>query len=135
MPPNENRPFDALQVGEEERLVHVLTNEDFAQLAAQAATFGAGVVDPSVAASPTYCADAAQSGWASAVMCALIAGRLPGAGSNLVRQSIESYAGAAPGDIMTVVARVMAKSPNARVTMKHGRRINAESWRWPVQPT
>ena len=89
MPPIENRPFDTLQVGEEERLVHVLTNEDFSQLAAQAATFGAGLVDPAVVASPTYSVDAAQSGWASAPLCALIAGRLPGAGSKLIRQSIE----------------------------------------------
>ncbi len=118
MPPIENRPFDTLQVGEEERLVHVLTKEDFSQLAAQAATFGAGVVDPTVVASPAYSADAAQSGWASALMCALIAGRLPGAGSKLIRQSIESYAGAAPGDIMTVVARVMGKSANGRVTIE-----------------
>ena len=29
MPPIENRPFDPLRVGEEKRLVHVLTNEDF----------------------------------------------------------------------------------------------------------
>ncbi len=118
MPPIENRPFDTLQVGEEERLVHVLTKEDFSQLAAQAATFGAGLVDPAVVASPTYGVDAAQSGWASALMCALIAGRLPGAGSKLIRQSIESYAGAAPGDIMTVAARVMAKSANGRVTIE-----------------
>ena len=52
MSPVENHPFDTLQVGEEERLVHVLTKEDFSLLATQAATFGAGVVDPAVVASP-----------------------------------------------------------------------------------
>jgi hypothetical protein len=45
MPPIENRPFDALQVGDEERLVHTLTEEDFSLLATQAATIGSGVVD------------------------------------------------------------------------------------------
>ena len=114
----ENRPFDTIKVGEEERLVHVLTNEDFSALAAQAASFGAGAVDPEVAASPTYAADAAQNGWASALMSALIAGRLPGAGSKVVRQSIEASAAVAPGDVMTVVARVMAKAPNGRVTIE-----------------
>jgi phosphotransacetylase/acyl dehydratase len=118
MPPIENRPFDTLQVGEEERLVHVLTKDEFSLLASQAAAFGAGVVDPEVAASPAYTVDAAQNGWASALMSALIAGRLPGAGSKLIRQSIETSAAAAPGDIMTVVARVMAKSPNGRVTIE-----------------
>ncbi len=118
MPSAENRPFDSLQVGEEERLVHVLTKEDFSLLAAQAAAFAAGVVDPAVAASPAFRADSAQSGWGSALMSALIAGRLPGAGSKLVRQSIETSAAAAPGDIMTVVARVMAKSANGRVTIE-----------------
>jgi phosphate acetyltransferase/phosphate butyryltransferase len=118
MLPVENRPFDTLRVGEEERLVHVLTKEDFSLLAAQAAAFGAGVVDPEVAASPAYVADAAQNGWASALMSALIAGRLPGAGSILIRQSIETLVPAAPGDIMTVAATVMAKSPNGRVTIE-----------------
>ena len=110
MPPIENRPFDTLQVGEEDRLVHVLTKEDFSQLATQAATFGAGLVDPAVAASRAFSVDAAQSGWASALMCALIAGRLPGAGSKLIRQTIETTTPARPGDIMTIAARVMAKS-------------------------
>ena len=114
MSPIENRPFDTLQVGEEERLVHVLTKEDFSLLATQAATFGAGVVDPTVVASPAYSADAAQSGWASALMCALIAGRLPGAGSKLIRQTIEASAAVAPGDVMTIVAKVMAKAPEGR---------------------
>ena len=114
MSPIENRPFDTLQVGEEERLVHVLTKEDFSLLATQAATFGAGVVDPTVMASPAYSADAAQSGWASALMCALIAGRLPGAGSKLIRQTIEASAAVAPGDVLTIVAKVMAKAPEGR---------------------
>ena len=114
MSPIENHPFDTLQVGEEERLVHVLTKEDFSLLATQAATFGAGVVDPTVVASPAYGADAAQSGWASALMCALIAGRLPGAGSKLIRQTIEASAAVAPGDVITIVAKVMAKAPEGR---------------------
>ena len=114
MSPIENRPFDTLQVGEEERLVHVLTQEDFSLLATQAATFGAGVVDPTVVASPIYSADAAQSGWASALMCALIAGRLPGAGSKLIRQTIEASAAVATGDVLTIVAKVMAKAPEGR---------------------
>ncbi len=118
MPPIENRPFDSLQVGEEERLVHVLTREDFSLLAAQAAAFGAGIVDPEVAASPAYGADSAQSGWASALMSALIAGRLPGAGSKLIRQSVETSGAAASGDILTIVARVMAKSADGRVTIE-----------------
>jgi len=118
MPRLENRPFDTIKVGEEERLVHVLTNEDFSVLAAQATAFGAGVVDPEVAASPTYSAEAAQNGWASALMSALIAGRLPGAGSKLVRQSIEASGAVAPGDVLTVMARVMAKAPNGRVTIE-----------------
>jgi phosphotransacetylase/acyl dehydratase len=117
MLPIENRPFDSLEVGEEERLVHVLTGEDFSQLAAQAASFATGVVDPEVASSPAYVADSAQSSWGSALMSALIAGRLPGAGSKLIRQSIETSA-AAPGDVMTIVARVMAKSPDGRVTIE-----------------
>ena len=78
MSPIENRPFDALQVGEEDRLVHTLTPEDFSLLATQAATIGAGLVDPVVAATRAFSIDAAQSGWASALMSALIAGRLPG---------------------------------------------------------
>jgi len=118
MPPTENRPFDTLRVGEEERLVHVLTKEDFSLLAAQAAAFGVGVVDPEVAATRAYSADSAQSGWASAMMSALIAGRLPGAGSRLIRQSTETATAAAPGDIMTIVARVMAKSADGRVTIE-----------------
>ncbi|HKI15370.1 MAG TPA: bifunctional enoyl-CoA hydratase/phosphate acetyltransferase, partial [Roseiarcus sp.] len=74
----------------------------------------AGVVDPTVVASPAYSADAAQSGWASALMCALIAGRLPGAGSKLIRQTIEASAAVAPGDVLTIVAKVMAKALKGR---------------------
>jgi phosphotransacetylase len=110
----ENRPFDVLQVGEEDRLVHTLTPEDFSLLATQAATIGAGLVDPTVAATRAFSIDAAQSGWASALMCALIAGRLPGAGSKLVRQTMETTTPARPGDVMTIVARVMSKAPEGR---------------------
>ncbi len=114
MSPIENRPFDALQVGEEARLVHTLTAEDFSLLATQAATIGAGVVDPVIAATGAFSADAAQCGWASALMSALIAGRLPGAGSKLVRQTVETLIAAQPGDVMTIVAKVMSKAPEGR---------------------
>src|SRR5208337_494422 len=112
MAPIENRPFDTLQVGEEVRLVHTLTPEDFSLLATQAATIGAGVVDPTVAATRAFSIDAAQSGWASALMSALIAGRLPGAGSKLLRQTIETPS--RPGDVMTIVAKVMSKASEGR---------------------
>ena len=75
-----NRPFDSLKVGDEDRLVHTLTPEDFSLLATQAATMGAGLIDPAVAASRAFSIDAGQTGWASALMSALIAGRVPGAG-------------------------------------------------------
>jgi phosphate acetyltransferase/phosphate butyryltransferase len=114
MSPIENQPFATLQVGEEERLVHVLTKEDFSLLATQAATIGAGVVDPTVVATRTFAADSVQSAWASALISALIAGRLPGAGSKLIRQTIETSAAVAPGDVLTIVARVMAKAPEGR---------------------
>ena len=130
----ENRPFDALQVGEEVRLVHTLTPEDFSLLATQAATIGAGVVDPTVAATRAFSADAAQSGWASALMSALIAGRLPGAGSKLVRQTVEIFVAARPGDVMTISAKVTAKAPEgrrvtieARATNQHGDLVMAAS--------
>ena len=110
----ENRPFDALQVGEEDRLVHTLTSEDFSLLATQATTMGAGLVDPTVAATRAFSTDAAQSGWASALMTALVAGRLPGAGSKLVRQTIETTTPVRPGDVITIVAKVMAKTPEGR---------------------
>ena len=61
MSPIENRPFDALQVGEEDRLVHTLTSEDFSLLATQAATIGAGLVDPTVAATRAFGVDAARA--------------------------------------------------------------------------
>ena len=119
MPPIENRPFDALQVGDEERLVHVLTEEDFSLLATLAATIGSGVVDPTVAAGRAFARDAAQSGWAGALICALIAGRLPGVGSKLVRLTIETTAAAQPGDIITIVAKVMSKADEGqRVTVE-----------------
>ena len=127
MPSIENRPFDTLQVGEEDRLVHTLTTEDFSLLATQAATIGAGLVDPTVAATRAFSNDAAQTGWASALMSALIAGRLPGAGSKLVTQTIETTTPARPGDVMTIVARIMAKAPeghrvsiSVRATNQHG---------------
>jgi phosphotransacetylase/acyl dehydratase len=114
MSPIENRTFDELQVGEEDHLVHALTSEDFSLLATQAATIGAGLVDPMVAATRAFEIDAAQSGWASALMSALIAGRFPGAGSKLVRQTIETTTAARPGDVITIVAKVMSKAPEGR---------------------
>jgi len=134
MSPIENRPFDSLQVGDEERLVHTLTPEDFSLLATQAATIGAGVVDPSVAATRAFSVDAAQTGWASALMSALIAGRLPGAGSKLVRQTVETAVAAQPGDVLSIVVKVMAKAPQggrvtieARATNQHGELAMAAS--------
>ena len=109
-----NRPFDMLQIGDEDRLVHTLMPEDFSLLATQAATMGAGLVDPAVAASRTFSMDAGQTGWASALLSALIAGRLPGSGSKLLRQSIETTAPARPGDVLTIVAKVTAKAAEGR---------------------
>jgi len=114
MSPMGNRPFDDLKVGEEDRLVHTLTPEDFSLLATQAATMGAGLVDPAVAASRAFSIDAGQTGWASALMSALIAGRLPGSGSKLVRQTIETTHPTRPGDVMTIVAKITAKSAEGR---------------------
>ena len=134
MPSIENRPFDTLEVGEELRLVHTLTSEDFSLLATQAATIGAGIVDPAAAATRDFAADAAQMGWAGAIMGALIAGRLPGAGSRLVRQTVETTGPAQPGDVLTIVAKVMAKAPEgrritleARATNQHGELAMAAS--------
>ena len=109
-----NRPFDALEVGQEDRLVHTLTPEDFSLLATQAATMGAGLIDPAVAASRAFAVDAGQTGWASALMNALIAGRLPGSGSKLVSQTIETTTPARPGDVITLVAKVTGKAPEGR---------------------
>ena len=110
----ENRPFDTLEVGNEDRVVHTLTPEDFSLLATQAATIGAGLVDPAIAATRAFSLDAAQTGWASAVLSALIAGRVPGAGSRLIRQTIETVSPAQPGDVLTIVAKVLAKAPEGR---------------------
>jgi len=122
-----NRPFDMLQVGDEDRLVHTLTPEDFSLLATQAATMGAGLVDPAVAASRTFSMDAGQTGWASALLSALIAGRLPGSGSKLVRQTIETTNPARPGDVVTIVAKITSKAQegrrvtiDVRATNQHG---------------
>jgi phosphate acetyltransferase len=130
----ENYPFDALQVGEELRLVHTLTQEDFSLLATQAATIGAGIVDPTVAATRAFSADAAQGGWAGALLNALIAGRLPGAGSKVVRHTVETTVAALPGDVMTIAAKVMAKAPagrrvtiEVRATNQHGELAMAAS--------
>ncbi|MBV8105482.1 MAG: bifunctional enoyl-CoA hydratase/phosphate acetyltransferase [Hyphomicrobiales bacterium] len=130
----ENYPFDALQVGEELRLVHTLTQEDFSLLATQAATIGAGIVDPTIAATRAFSVDAAQGGWAGALLNALIAGRLPGAGSKLVRHTVETTVAAQPGDVMTIAARVMAKAPEGRrvtievrATNQHGELAMAAS--------
>ena len=114
-----NRPFDLLQVGDEDRLVHTLTSEDFSLLATQAATMGAGLVDPAVAASRAFSVDAGQTGWASALLSALIAGRLPGSGTKLIRQTIDTTTPARPGDVMTIVAKVAAKT-------QEGRRVTIE---------
>jgi phosphotransacetylase/acyl dehydratase len=130
----ENYPFDAIQVGEELRLVHTLSQEDFSLLATQAATIGAGIVDPTIAATRAFSADAAQGGWAGALLNALIAGRLPGAGSRLVRHTVETTATAVPGDVMTIAAKVMAKAQvgrrvtiEVRVTNQHGELAMAAS--------
>jgi len=109
-----NRPFDALEVGQEDRLVHTLTTEDFSLLATQAATMGSGLVDPEFAASRAFAVEAGQSGWAAALMNALIAGRMPGSGSKLVSQTIETTTKARPGDVMTIVVRVTAKAVEGR---------------------
>ena len=52
-------------------------------------------------------------------MSALIAGRLPGSGSKLVRQTIETTNPARPGDVLTIVARVTDK-------VAEGRRVTIE---------
>ena len=134
MSPIENRSFDALQVGEEIRVIHTVTPEDFSLLASQAAQMGVGIIDPSVAASRAFDLGAARAGWASALISAVTAGRLPGPGSKLIRQLIETTIEVQPGDVMRVVAKVMQKSPEGhrvtveiRATNQHGELAMAAS--------
>ncbi len=116
------------------RLVHTLSPEDFSLLATQAATIGAGIVDPTIVATRAFSSDAAQNGWGAALLNALIAGRLPGAGSKLVRQTVETMTAAQPGDVMTIAAKVMAKTLEGRrvtievrATNQHGKMAMAAS--------
>ena len=57
---------------------------------------------------------AAESGWGGALIAAVVAGRFPGAGTALSRQSLEMQGAAGPGDVMTLVVSVKSKNPEGR---------------------
>jgi len=110
----ENHTFDELTIGERDTFAHALSPEDFERLAGAAGALDPEAVESGLVTTNGFQAIAAESGWGGALIAAVLAGRFPGAGTVLVRQTLEMQGAAGPGDVMTLVLSVKSKNPEGR---------------------
>ncbi|MGD1036788.1 MAG: bifunctional enoyl-CoA hydratase/phosphate acetyltransferase [Roseiarcus sp.] len=110
----ENHTFDELAIDERDIFVRALTPEDFDRFASAAGALDPDAVESGLVSTNGFQSIAAESGWGGALIAAVIAGRFPGAGTMLVRETLESQGAARPGDVMTLVVSVKAKNAEGR---------------------
>ncbi|MGD0642374.1 MAG: bifunctional enoyl-CoA hydratase/phosphate acetyltransferase [Roseiarcus sp.] len=110
----ENHTFAELEIGASDTFAHALTPEDFERFAGAAGALDAEAEESGLVSTNGFQAIAAQSGWGGALIAAVVAGRFPGAGSVLLRQNLEIQGSAGPGDVLTLVVAVKAKTAEGR---------------------
>jgi phosphate acetyltransferase/phosphate butyryltransferase len=110
----ENHPFDELTVGARDTFTHALSADDFERLAGAAGALDPEALQSGLVTTNGFQAVAGESGWGAALIAAVVAGRLPGAGTVLARQNLEMQGAARPGDVMTLVVSVKSKNPEGR---------------------
>ncbi len=110
----ENHTFDELAIGETVTYARALGPEDFARFADAAGALDPAAVETGLVTTNGFQAIAAESGWGGALIAAVLAGRFPGAGTVLVRQTLEMKGAAGPGDVMTLGLSVKDKNPEGR---------------------
>ena len=110
----DNHTFDELAIGERETFARALSPEDFDRFADAAGALDPDAVESGLATTNGFQAIAAESGWGGALLAAMLAGRFPGAGTVLLRQSLEIQGAAGPGDVMTLVVSVKSKTAEGR---------------------
>ncbi|MEM1316165.1 MAG: bifunctional enoyl-CoA hydratase/phosphate acetyltransferase, partial [Pseudomonadota bacterium] len=109
----ENRPFDALEVGESAELAHLVTADDlfvFANASGNRNPMhlpGAGREEP-----------VAPSQWVASLVSAVIGNRLPGPGTLYLSQRFDFVGRAHAGDTLTARVEVAEKRGEARVLLK-----------------
>ena len=114
----ENHTFDELAIGETVTYARALGPEDFARFADAAGALDPAAVETGLVTTNGFQAIAAESGWGGALIAAVLAGRFPGAGTVLLRQTLEVQGGAGPGDVMTLVVSVKSMTAeNRRVVL------------------
>ena len=124
MPRIENHTFDELAIGDRETFARALSPEDFARFADTAGALDPDAVESGLVTTNGFQAIAAESGWAGALIAAMLAGRFPGAGTVLLRQALEIQGAAGPGDVMTLVVSVKAKAAEGRRVVLDCRCVN-----------
>jgi phosphotransacetylase/acyl dehydratase len=117
MPRIENHTFDELAIGDKHTFTRTLTPEDFQRFSRAAGELDPAAVESGLVTTNGFEAIAGIAGWAGALAASVIAGRFPGLGSLLVRQSLVDQGPAAPGDAVTLVVTVRAKGEGRRVTL------------------
>jgi len=110
----ENHTFDELTIGARDTFARALSPEDFERFAGAAGALDPEAVESALVTTNGFQAIAAESGWGGALIAAVLAGRFPGAGTELVRQTLETKGAAGPGDTMTLVVSVKSKTPEGR---------------------
>ncbi|MGO9772695.1 MAG: bifunctional enoyl-CoA hydratase/phosphate acetyltransferase [Roseiarcus sp.] len=114
----ENHTFDELAIGETVTYARALGPEDFARFADAAGALDPAAVETGLVTTNGFQAIAAESGWGGALIAAVLAGRFPGAGTVLLRQTLEVQGAAGPGDVMTLVVSVKSMTAeNRRVVL------------------
>ncbi len=113
----ENHTFDELAIGDKHTYTRILTPEDFERFSRAAGELDPAAAESGLMTTNGFEAIAGAAGGAGARAASVIAGQVPGLGSQLVRQSLADQGPAAPGDAVTLAVTVRAKGEGRRVTL------------------
>jgi 3-oxoacyl-[acyl-carrier protein] reductase len=107
--------FDDIPVGHEARLTHTLTAEDVRGFASLTGDYNPIHLDPEYAKKTAFRKPIVHGMLSASFISTMIGMLIPGPGALWMSQTLEFLHQAYVGDVLTVVARVKAKSPSTRL--------------------
>jgi phosphotransacetylase/acyl dehydratase len=114
----ENRPFDALAIGESASLSRTVTQRDIDLFTATTGDVNPAHVDPAYAATDVFHHVVLQGMWGGGLISAVLGTKLPGPGTIYLAQDLRFNSPVSLGDTITATVQVTAKTPeNGDVTL------------------
>lgn len=105
----ENVTYDALSIGQSDRLQRTITADDIRAFAAVSGDTNPAHLDPEYAANTLFHGVIAHGMWGAALISALLGTKFPGPGTIYLEQNLQFTNPVHIGDTLTVTATVLSK--------------------------